>query len=76
MSTTANSLMGSGYTNESPPDPMALFQLSNEIAEGANTFSFQKAFTATGAEGGKWGFDVFYERVGESQESESSMSCE
>ncbi len=63
------------YTPESPPDPLALFRLPNEVASGSNVFAFQKAFGRNAREsGGKWGFDVFFERL-EGVEDVDGMSC-
>ena len=66
------SIMESGkYPKESPPDPLALFRLQNEVYSGANVFAFQKAFGQNVRdEEGKWGFDVFYETL-----EGDGMSC-
>ena len=62
------------YTTDSPPDPIALFRLQNEVYSGANVFAFQKAFGRNARQdGGKWGFDVFYESLEE--EDIEGMSC-
>jgi hypothetical protein len=72
INTRAQAMMGSGkYTNEKPPDPMALFALQNEVSSKANVFAFQKNFgmNAPGQQA-KWGFDVFYESEGEEGETD------
>jgi mannosyl-oligosaccharide glucosidase len=68
-------MSGGRYTPESPPDPLALFRLQNEVYSGANVFAFQKAFGRNAREpGGKWGFDVYYESLEEAEEIDG-MSC-
>ena len=43
------------YSQEAPPDPMALFRLPNEVQAGSNVFAFQKAFgTVPGEAAGSW----------------------
>ena len=64
-------MQGGRYTPESPPDPLALFRLQNEVYSSANVFAFQKAFGKNAREdAGKWGFDVFYESLDGTEEAE------
>ncbi|CAD6565408.1 MAG: Processing alpha glucosidase I [Tremellales sp. Tagirdzhanova-0007] len=72
INTGAQALMQGGrYTPESPPDPLALFRLQNEVYSSANVFAFQKAFGKNAREdAGKWGFDVFYESLDGTEEAE------
>ena len=69
-------MMQSGrFSQESPPDPLALFRLQNEVTSGANVYAFLKAFGRPARqEGDKWGFDVFYESL-EGAEDLQGMSC-
>lgn len=78
IDSTAQGIMGSGrYTPESPPDPLALFQLENVVDAGANVYAFQKAFAGSGmSQGSRWGFDVIYEPLETGQEPENTQHCE
>ena len=72
----AQKLMANGpYSNEDPPDPMALFRLPNEVQSGSNVFAFQKSFgNAPTSPEGRWGFDIYYESVDGSEEQ--GLGCE
>ena len=77
LASFGNTLMNSGqYSQEAPPDPMALFRLPNEVQASSNVFAFQKAFgSAQGGSGGSWGFDVYYENT-EGSSDDEGMSRE
>jgi hypothetical protein len=76
MNTRANSVLQVGYPQDNAPDPFAFFLLDSQVAPNSNVFAFQKAFAGSGVtQGGKWGFDVYYERVNESDDAEE-WTCE
>ncbi len=60
----------------SPPDPTYLFRLQNKVQDGSNVLAFQKTVVGSGVSGGgKWGFDVFYEKMDGSAWDRESYSC-
>lgn len=53
------------YTPETPPDPLALFQLQNTADPNSNVYAFQMSYAGSGvSRGSRWGFDIVYEPIG------------